>query len=233
MRISKLTLLSLLALVFTTQACSLPAQALTPQVITVVVTAAPTSPDKTAETTATAAPTFDPTSTPPATETPAPSATPAPTATETASPTKAIQAAAPTKTAAPQIPMVSNLPAQGPKGGDIDFEINMSSVYLMRIKARKHGSANDGDGISHVAFIVKKKNNEKVYSNTENTAKYCIFQGGEPDCNPWPKVNGRYVWGSGGPEIVSGDYLVTIRAALKSDPSNESEWNFQITIKLP
>ena len=133
----------------------------------------------------------------------------------------------------PPAPVVSNLPAQGPKGGDIDFAIVMSPDYLMRITAREHGKSKDGDGMDHVQFIVKKKSGERVYANKETTAKYCIFMGGEPDCNAWPKSNGKYVWGASGPEIVSGDYLVTIRAALKSDPSNESEWNFQITIKLP
>jgi len=153
--------------------------------------------------------------------------TPSPTSPPQVIPTNTVRAVA------LQLPAVSNLPAQGPKGGDIDFEVNMSTVYLMRIKAKKHGSSNDGDGMDHVLFTVNKKNGGKVYSNKETSAKYCIFQGGEPDCNPWPKANGRYVWGSGGPEIVSGDYQVSIRAALKSDPSNESEWSFQITIKLP
>jgi len=109
----------------------------------------------------------------------------------------------------------------------------MSSAYLMRIKAKKHGSSNDGDGIDHVSFIVFDKKNLKVFSNTEKTAKYCIFQGGEPDCNPWPKSNGYYAWSSGGKEILSGNYQVTIRVALKSDPTNESEWSIPITIKLP
>lgn len=133
----------------------------------------------------------------------------------------------------PPLPVVSNLPAQGPKGGDIDFEVVMSPSYLMQIKAREHGSSKDGDGIDHVLFIVNNKNNERVFSSTEGTAKFCIFKGGEPDCNLWSKSNDRYVWSTGGPEVVSGDYQVTIRVALKSDPSNESQWTFPITIKLP
>jgi uncharacterized protein YraI len=132
----------------------------------------------------------------------------------------------------PPVPMVSNLPAQGPQGGDIDFDVVMSPDFLMRIKAREHGSGQDGDGIDHVLFIIEK-NGEQVYTTTEGTAKYCIFKGGEPDCNPWPKSGGRYVWGSDGPEIESGQYQATIRVALKSDPSSESEWTFPITIQLP
>jgi hypothetical protein len=237
MRRSKI-LLCLLALVITIQACS-PAQLPTPQVITVVVTAVPSATATTADSAAGATPAPSPTSgTSAAAETLAPtptSETPAATDTLAPSPTftqQVIQANTPTRTPLP-LPSVSNLPAQGPQGGNIDFGVVISSAYLMRIKAKKHGSSNDGDGIDHVLFIVNKKNGGKVYSNTEKTAKYCIFQGGEPDCNPWTISNGRYFWGTGGPEIVSGEYQVTIRVALKTDSTNESEWSFPITIKLP
>lgn len=228
MRNLKILLLGLLMMAFVLQSCSPPAQPVAIQVVTVVVTAvpsatlapSPTSPQATAETsTATTAPS--------PTAVPSPTAAPTPTTAPTAT-TAVVKQPPP-----PALPAVSNLPAQGPKGGDIDFEVVMSSNYLMRIMARKHGSSKDGDGIDHVLFIVNKKNGGKVYSNSESTAKYCIFQGGEPDCNPWQKSNGRYVWGTGGSEIASGDYQVTIRSALKSDPTNESEWTFQITIKLP
>jgi hypothetical protein len=241
MHISKFSLVSLLALVLAVQACSLTSEPVTPQVITVVVTAAPTmtdlaAPSSTPSLTATSAPTETLAPSPVPSDTPGVTAAPQAAETLVPSPTsqpKVIPTTTPSRTTAPQIPSVSNLPAQGPKGGDIDFEVNMSPYYLMRIKAKKHGTSNDGDGIDHVTFTVNKKNGGKVYSNKETTAKYCIFQGGEPDCNSWPKSNGRYVWGSGGSEITSGDYQVTIQAALKSDPSNESQWTFQITIKLP
>jgi hypothetical protein len=132
----------------------------------------------------------------------------------------------------PPVPMVSNLPAQGPEGGDIDFDVVMSPDFLMLIKAREHGSASDGDGIDHVLFIIEK-NDQQVYAETEVNSKFCIFKGGEPDCNPWPKSGDRYVWGSGGPNIETGQYQATIRVALKSDPSDESEWTFPINIQLP
>ena len=225
MRISKIFLLALLTLVFTTQACSPPAQALTPQVVTVVVTAVPTGtplPSLTSEASTAPSPTSPPQATGTSSATPAPSPTFPPRAIPTNTPVRVVA-----------LPAVSNLPAQGPQGGDIDFAVVMSPNFLMQIKARKHGSAKDGDGIDHVLFIVKNKNNEQVYSSSESTAKFCIFKGGEPDCNSWPISNGRYHWGASGPEIKSGDYQVTIRVALKSDPSNESEWSFPITIKLP
>jgi hypothetical protein len=241
MRLSKILSVGLLALVCATSACAQPAQQVA-QVVTVVVTAppapSPTSPPQATQTLATS-----PTSPSPAAETsvPSPTATALPalaqaTGTLAPSPTSTIkpaQANTPTRTPAPQLPAVSNLPAQGPKDGTIDFELVLSREYLLRIKTRKHGSANDGDGIDHVRFIMMGEGHVTLYANTEKTAKYCIFQGGEPDCNPWPKTNGHYVWGNGGPEIKSGEYQVTIRIALKSDPTNESEWNFFLTIKLP
>jgi hypothetical protein len=228
MRKSKISLLAMLALAFAIQSCAPPAQQVTVQVVTVVVTAAPSATLVSSPTSIQAA-TEIPTATPTSSPTAAPSPTNAPTPMPTFTATVAVVKSPPP----PALPAVSNLPAQGPKGGDIDFEVMMSSSYLMRIKAKKHGSANDGDGIDHVLFIVNNKNGTKVYSRSEGTAKFCIFMGGEPDCNPWPKSNGRYVWGTGGSEIVSGDYQVTIRSALKSDPTNESQWTFQITIKLP
>ena len=241
MRISKFFIIGMLALVLATQACSLPAQAPTPQVVTVMVTAVPSATPN-PSTTPIPSPTIASTASETPVPSPAPSDTPGVTATPKVadtlapSPTLRLQVV-PTNTpvlvAALQIPAVSNLPAQGPTGGDIDFAVVISNTYLMRIKAQKHGSKNDGDGIDHVLFTVSDKKNLKVYSNNETTAKYCIFKGGEPDCNPWPASNGHYYWGTGGAEIKSGDYLVTIRVALKSDPGNESQWTIPITIKIP
>ena len=240
MRISKFFLIGMLALVLATQACSLPAQAVTPQVVTVIVTAVPSAalsvpaggtpvPSATVELPTTApTPTQEATSTPMATGTATQLPVPSPTLRLQVVPTNT-----PVLVAALQIPAVSNLPAQGPTGGDIDMAVVVSNTYLMRIKAQKHGSSKDGDGIDHVLFTVNDKKNLKVYSNNEATAKYCIFKGGEPDCNAWPTSNGHYSWGSGGVEIKSGDYLVTVRVALKSDPGNESQWTIPITIKIP
>ena len=246
MRISKFFSIGLLALVLATQSCSLPAQALTPQVVTVIVTAVPSAalsvpeggtsiisatplPNSTVE-----LPTTSPTPTQEATSTPMAAATvtqpPAPSPTL---PPQPVPTNTPVRVVALQPPAVSNLPAQGPTGGDIDIGVVVSNTYLMRIKAQKHGSKNDGDGIDHVLFTVSDKKNLKVYSNNEATAKYCIFKGGEPNCNLWPTSNGHYYWGSGGAEIKSGDYLVTVRVALKSDPGNESQWTIPITIKIP
>ena len=227
MHISKISLLGLLVVATALQSCSAPPQPAAIQVVTVVVTAVPSATlPVTPTSTQAAAETSTATNAPSPTTAPSPTAASSPTATRT--PTAVV-----VKPPPPAVPVVSNLPAQGPKGGDIDFEVVMSSTYLMRINARKHGAAKDGDGIDHVLFIVQNKNGEKVYSNSEGTAKFCIFMGGEPDCNAWPKSNGRYVWGTGGAEIASGNYQVTIRVALKTDPTNESQWTFPITIKLP
>ena len=232
----KIFLLCLL-LVLTIQACSAPAQAPTPQVVTIVVTSVVTAVPTGTDQSSAIGPTLTATPVPiseVSTDTPAPSptATQASTATTAPSPTALPIVAAISPSPLP-LPAVSNLPAQGPVGGDIDFGVVMSSQYLMRIKAKKHGTSTDGDGIDHVLFIVNKNLGDNVYSRTEKTAKYCIFGGGEPDCNPWPVTNGRYTWGAGGPAIVSGNYQVIIRIALKGDPTNESQWTFGITIKLP
>ncbi len=132
----------------------------------------------------------------------------------------------------PLLPTVSHSAIMPPANTDVDFSLEMSPEYLMQALARIKGKSNNGDGIDHVVFAVYQNNNI-IYTTTEKTANYCIFKGGEPTCNSWPKYNGKYAWSSSGSEIVSGDYQVAIRIADKSDPIVEYEWDFTITIKLP
>jgi hypothetical protein len=132
----------------------------------------------------------------------------------------------------PLLPAVSYSVIMPPVNTTVDFSLDTSPNYLIRALARLKGESNDGDGIDHVVFAVYKDNNI-IYTTTEKTAKYCIFNGGEPSCNSWPKYNGQYAWSSNGPELESGDYWVAIRVADKNDPIVEYEWDFTITIQLP
>jgi hypothetical protein len=132
----------------------------------------------------------------------------------------------------PSAPKVSNKPPDGPTGGDIEFEIVMDPNYLMQIRARIEDTDHNGDGIDTITFIIQRSG-EEVYKTTEGTASFCIFNGGEPNCNPWPKTNGRYTWGAGGPEIETGDYKATIRVTRDSDNSYYDQWTFDFTVDLP
>jgi hypothetical protein len=95
----------------------------------------------------------------------------------------------------------------------------------------------DGDGILGVRFTIFDDSGQ-VYFREERTAGYCIFGGGEPDCNVWPSdEQGVFTWGAGGPVVYPGVYGVFIEVEAESaDPATESNvcnWNFDMTVTLP
>jgi hypothetical protein len=99
----------------------------------------------------------------------------------------------------------------------------------------------DGAGIVSVKFVINGEGG-KLYTSTEMTPGYCIFRGGEPTCNPWVIEDGRYRWGSGGPELISGDYSAAIyvtpvdlsEAAPLDDPEAPVwGWFFNFHVELP
>lgn len=90
----------------------------------------------------------------------------------------------------------------------------------------------DGRGITSVEFIVESADETlEFYRRTEMTPGYCIFAGGEPDCNPWTFENGLYRWSPGGSPVEEGNYLLTIIATAEDDVVGT--WLIDITIDLP
>ena len=90
----------------------------------------------------------------------------------------------------------------------------------------------DGRGITSVEFIVESDDESvEYYRRTEMTPGYCIFAGGEPDCNPWLFENGQYKWSAGGEPVQEGNYLLTIIATAEDDVVGT--WLIDITIDLP
>jgi hypothetical protein len=108
----------------------------------------------------------------------------------------------------------------------------MDPNYLMQIRTRIDGTENNGDGIDTVKFIIKR-NGEEVYQASEMNAAFCIFKGGEPNCNPWSKRDGRLTWGSEGPFVETGDYKAIIQITRDSDNSFFEQWTFDFTVDLP
>lgn len=194
-------------------ACSLTGQASTPIIQTVIVTAVPT---------ATEVPTA--TGVPAATDVPTEASVP----TATAVPPPPANTP---KTAAVPIPVVSNSNVEGNFNGLIG-KVHFSRGYLMRMEAYTPDGSQDGDGIQRVTFTISDANGT-VYQHSEQTAGYCIFGGGEPDCNPWPQQNGQVVWGAGGPPVQPGTYSVQIEVeptSANGDASQFGEWIFTITV---
>lgn len=190
--------------------------------------------DVTVAATATLAPesTVEPSVTPaPPTATPKPEVpTNTPESTSTPLPT-----VAPTPAAAVPPRVRNNAPA-GTAAAYAEGEViaNDNFLFRMAVLDTRKGDK-DGDGIDYVEFFVRTEDFDEIYSRRENNAGYCIFGGGEPNCNTWPKRDGQFVWGGDGPEVQPGKYFVSILVTPK-DQDFEGEvwnWDFDITVELP
>jgi hypothetical protein len=134
----------------------------------------------------------------------------------------------------PPAPVVSNSQVDGTPNG-LQGKVHFSPTYLMRMEVYDPNGSKDGDGIKRVTFTISDDNGT-VYQRTEGTAAYCVFGGGEPNCNAWTQANGQYLWKDGGQPVKNGTYNVVIEVEPKSangDDSQFGKWFFSITIKLP
>jgi hypothetical protein len=137
--------------------------------------------------------------------TPPTSPPPDPATATTAPPTEAPTQAA---TLPPPPPLIVN--GSQPQGtGSVSGTLTYGADFLLRIDARRNNQPEvPGAGIASVDFRVSSTEIAELYTHTEYNAAYCIFGGGEPDCNSWPLEAGVYRWGSGGPPIEPGRYFV-------------------------
>ena len=172
----------------------------------------------------------------------APPTAPLPTAVlPTAIPPTAIPpTATPTATAtrANLPPVVENDAPGGsfPEDGSVTFNIIVDPTFLFRMDVRVLSVGDfEGVGIESVGFSIS--GNGVDYFREERTAGFCVFGGGEPICNPWPKNDqGQYTWGAGGPVVESGDYFVNM-SVTADEPDDEFfgnwNWNFPFRVTLP
>lgn len=133
-------------------------------------------------------------------------------------------------------PHVTNNAPGGTSADYVDGEVIVSDAFLFRMRvADTRFGAEDGAGIDYVEFFVNTEDGESVYYRRENAAAFCIFGGGEPNCNPWPVRNGDYVWRESQPAAQPGDYAASI-LVHPQDPAFEGEvwnWDFDFTLSLP
>jgi hypothetical protein len=119
------------------------------------------------------------------------------------------------------------------------FSFDYNPDYFVRMYVFRSDDDNevfsadkDGRGITSVEFIVSTLEGDvEYYRRTENTPGYCIFAGGEPDCNPWLFENGQYKWSSGGDPVEEGNYRLTIN--VTAEDGEVGVWLIDITIDLP
>lgn len=178
-----------------------------------------------------------PTSTPTSTPTNTPPATSTPTATPTATPT-------PT----PQLPLPVGVVIQSP-GGDGDLIGNIYTDPRI-VSGTTDGNAGEpifrefffleayaydptvdegsGAGIRNVNFEISCPNNE-TYEHTESTARYCIFGGGEPNCNVLRLQNGATLPDS---QCVIENGTYNINIAINPTRSDRAGANWNLTVRF-
>jgi hypothetical protein len=114
------------------------------------------------------------------------------------------------------------------------WELDFNSTYLLRFKVYDEttGTTGDGDGIGEVTFEVIDPNGEVVLQRTERTAAFCIFGGGEPNCNSWIIEDSFYKWQTGGPAAISGDYRVNV-LVQSVDGLLFGNWRMTVNMQFP
>jgi hypothetical protein len=114
------------------------------------------------------------------------------------------------------------------------WELDFSPTYLLRFQVYDEttGTTVDGDGIGEVAFEVIDPNGEVVLQRTERTAAFCIFGGGEPNCNSWIIEDSFYKWQAGGPAAASGDYRVNV-SVQSIDGLLFGNWRMIVNMQFP
>jgi hypothetical protein len=116
-----------------------------------------------------------------------------------------------------------------------DFFLRMY-VFRTDDTNEQFSASKDGRDITSVQFTVTSLDGNVVYyDHTENTAGYCIFGGGEPDCSPWVFENGQYRWVSGGEPVKPGNYQLTITVTATDNQVGVWFWdeNNPVSITLP
>lgn len=113
------------------------------------------------------------------------------------------------------------------------WEADFDSQYFVRFLVHDtiSGGTKDGEGITEVNFQVLDDAGNLVYQRTERQAGYCIFGGGEPDCNPWVLEDFVYKWEQGGDPVKEGDYKLLIVVIAES--GDQGNWNYDVSINLP
>src|SRR6266508_3671926 len=125
-------------------------------------------------------------------------------------------------------------------GGNIQIagaELNDKHVLVVhrflaiRVFARFPASAaHDGDGVDNVQIrISDDQSGETVQDQTEHTAGYCAFQGGEPDCVVWVFAEHNNQWPKGQP-IENGTYTVNVTITPVDENNPTVNWNFQFEV---
>lgn len=92
------------------------------------------------------------------------------------------------------------------------------------------GNTRDGEGIRNVDMIILDQNDREVQRRRENTAGYCAFGGGEPNCNTYVFADHNNRWPNGDP-IRSGEEY-TLRALVRTTDGRQATVERVVVIRL-
>ncbi len=173
----------------------------------------------------------------PATESPTKDAGVLPTATPL-SPTSTPQKATPQPKPSPTALALRTVPIEGGDPGNMffaelvfpDAQTFTSSLWFRVYAHKPVESKVDGEGIEKVEFSILNSEGVVVHYRAEQTAGYCAFSGGEPDCLIWNFAEQQYKWPDGG-KIVSGAYTMNVLVTSKDQVVmflNDVPFNIQV-----
>ena len=102
-------------------------------------------------------------------------------------------------------------------------------VFQVEVRDRSVGP-NDGDGIDNVRFTITDVRGRQVHFRQENNAGYCVFGGGEPDCNVWVFAESGFRWPDG-ELLFPGNYSVVID--ITPQQAEPVSWFWSFNVELP
>jgi len=168
---------------------------------------------------------------------PPPAPTQKPVATKTSIPTNLPANTAgvpPSPTPPPSTPPPPKISHGDPDGqtDQFGFFLDFNPDYFLRMYVypsdnpdNDQAKERDGQGILSVKFTITALNGNVVYDRTEKNPGYCIFGGGEPDCNPWVFEDGQYKWKAGGTPVHEGNYRLDIIVTAENGNVGFWFWN--------
>lgn len=143
------------------------------------------------------------------------------------------RAAAVTENTAPPTPTPTPPPAQASlqvelvqiSAGSLDTFVDETLVFQVAAVDANVGTE-DGAGIRNVDLWIYDAGGNEVYHRTENSAHYCAFQGGEPDCNVF------YLWENDhwpdGPAIQGGPHTLYWRVNANDGSTQEGSVTIEV-----
>jgi hypothetical protein len=115
---------------------------------------------------------------------------------------------------------------KGPEYDGVIFRDRL--VFQVEVYDPNRGN-HDGAGIEKVNIKIFDPDGNKVHERTENNAGYCVFGGGEPDCNVFRFDQNNYRWPEEGqPAIENGRHSVQIDITAEDNQTETWNWSFWI-----